>query len=87
MPSFTPPTVDDLPPYIKGSNESPWKYMRSITRGKNVWKLADGTYTENQPDPISQTDPGYVKIYLGAHTYTVDAAEAAALTAAGYTVT
>lgn len=81
MATFTPPTVEDVPMVFPWDwkNRSPWRHFAAGKRGINVWKLADGTYTEDEPDE-------FVLVYLGAHTYTVDSAEAAALTAAGYTV-
>lgn len=84
MATFTPPTVADVPAVFPEdrANHSPWRHYAPGLRGINVWKLLDGTYTEDEPDPDL-----VAIVYLGAHTYTVDAAEAAALTAAGYTVT
>jgi len=49
-------------------------------RGRNVWKLTDGTYTENQPPE----DTNIAIIYLGGHDHHVDDTERAALIAAGY---
>ena len=84
MATFTPPTAADVPAVFPEDrrNQSPWRHFANGLRGVNVWKLNDGTYTENEPDPED-----VALVYLGAHTYTVDASEAAALTAAGYTVT
>lgn len=53
-----------------------------IPRHANVFKMNDGTYTEN---PSGNDFWSSVAIcYYGGHSYTVSAAEAAALTAAGY---
>lgn len=54
----------------------------NIPKPVNVFKLKDGTYTETMggTDFWSQVDTAY----YGGHTYTVSAAEAIALTAAGY---
>lgn len=84
MPTFSPPTetigypVDPHDPMSRL-----FARFRGVTRGINVWKLADGTYTQNQPEPY---EDGFVIEYLGGHVYLVDDDEAAALTAAGYTV-
>lgn len=78
MPTFVPPTVAD-----RGRDQRAIgvvKYWPPYDRGKNVYKLNDGTYTETQPSDMTT-----VAIeYLGAHVHTVTVAEAAALTAAGY---
>ena len=82
MPSFVPPTVLDVPTvFAHDKNRYPWAHYRAGARGVNVYKLLTGTYTQIQPD-----DPATIAItYLGAHNYTITAAEATALTAAGYT--
>lgn len=48
-------------------------------RGRNVWRKTDGTFTEQQP-----VDGDVDRIFFGGHLNEVTAAEAAALTAAGY---
>ena len=65
------------------ANRLIWQLYRHYTpgpRGRNVWKLTDGTYTENQPPDDTDIDI----IYLGGHDHHVDATERAALIAAGY---
>lgn len=49
-------------------------------RGRNVYLLTNGTYTENQPGDMSTV----AKVYYGGHDIEVNAAEVASLTAAGY---
>lgn len=49
-------------------------------KGRNVYLLSNGTYTEKQPSDMSTV----VKTYYGGHDIEVDAAEVASLTAAGY---
>jgi hypothetical protein len=71
------------PVYPNDRNQHPWRHFRATARGVNVHKLLDGTYTENQPADVTTVSIWY----LGGHSYTVDSTEAAALTAAGYTVT
>lgn len=54
--------------------------VRNSPRGRNVYKLTDGNYTENQPASFDDIE----KIYLGGHDNVIDAIEEADLTAAGY---
>ena len=49
-------------------------------RGRNVFLLTNGTYTENQPSDMDTV----AKVYYGGHNIEVDATEVASLTAAGY---
>ena len=49
-------------------------------RGRNVYLLTNGTYTENQPGDMTTVS----KIYYGGHDIEVTADEVASLTAAGY---
>lgn len=80
---FIPPTVDESSA-IRGDWTWPYaRHLAPIQRGVNVFLLADGTFTQVQP-PLNR---GVVKEYLGGHEHPVTVAEAAALTAAGYTVT
>jgi len=56
-------------------------YHRPPTsRGRNVYLLTNGTYTENQPSDMATVS----KTYHGGHDNVVTDAEAAALTSAGY---
>jgi hypothetical protein len=56
------------------------RHFASLPRGRNVYKLDDNTYTENDP-----ADSDTIQIsYLGGHTHTVTDDEAASLTTAGY---
>jgi hypothetical protein len=82
---FTPPTRSYTPsvtPLTPVWQQSPAKYFSktNIPKPVNVFKLLDGTYTEQQPALWDQID----LVYYGGHTYEVTSAEAAALTAAGY---
>ena len=54
--------------------------VTNSARGRNVYKLTDGGYTENQPATFDMIE----KIYLGGHENIIDATEEADLTAAGY---
>lgn len=56
-------------------------YHRPPTpRGRNVYLLTNGTFTENQPSDMATVS----KTYHGGHDNVVTDAEAAALTSAGY---
>lgn len=49
-------------------------------RGRNVYLLTNGTYTENQPGDMTTVQ----KTYHGGHDNEVTEAEVSSLTAAGY---
>lgn len=94
MPAFQVPPQDLVPPvYVGPERYMPvpklsarlFRHYKSRARGPNLFKLIDGTYTYNQPYPYDETTVAVT--YYGGHIYTVDATEAAALTAAGFTVT
>lgn len=55
-------------------------HVRPTPRGRNVYLLANGTYTENQPSDMTTV----AKTYYGGHDIEVTADEVASLTAAGY---
>jgi len=58
-----------------------YRHYQPGPRGRNVWKLADGTYTENQP----MDDTDIAIIYLGGHEHVLfDDDERDSLIAAGY---
>lgn len=102
--TFTPPTdliVGPINPDTTGQEARLMGYFPPHARGRNIWKLPDGTYTDVQPWPLitpqdaadgvlpigdTATQVTYLFVYYGGHTYTVDPAEAAALTAAGFVV-
>lgn len=57
-----------------------WRFYGPEARGRNVYKLDDGTYTE-----VDIRDEGQIeKIYHGGHVHIITDQEAADLTAAGY---
>lgn len=62
------------------------RHYGSNPRGRTVLKAFNGTYTTVDNPTITQMAAAAIA-YQGGHTYTVDTTEAAALTAAGYTVT
>jgi uncharacterized lipoprotein YmbA len=83
MPTFIPPT-DNLvrwaDPFDQSIEHRLFRFLSPGARGRNVYKLTDDTFTENQPSDMSTV----AKLYHGGHTHTVTAAEASALTDAGY---
>lgn len=88
MPTFTPPVDTGGTPAVAADDRTSqaarlFRHFAGTDKGRNVWKLTDGTYTEMQP-----TDMDTVAVtYYGGHTYTVSSTEAAALAAAGYVTT
>lgn len=57
-----------------------FSYATPGARGKNIYKLTDGSYTDVDPrDPAD-----YTKLYYGGHSNFVSAEEKADLVAAGY---
>ena len=89
MSIFRPPTDDFLvlgiPPKEFDSQEvrlaySLFRYFDAEPRGRNVFLLTNGTYTENEPNEIATI----AKVYWGGTDNEVSADEVASLTAAGY---
>lgn len=90
MPIFRPPTdnflnLSDFDVETPPTEEAKTAYrllrfFRPLPKGRNVYKLLDGTYVENEPanmDTVSIT-------YLGGHEIDITDSEASSLTAAGY---
>lgn len=90
MPTFTPPTdaylnltdfdVDAPPTQNLRLSFRLLRHFQSLPRGRNVYKLNDGSYVENDPADLDTIEISY----LGGHTHTITDAEAASLTTAGY---
>ena len=79
MATFRPPT-DDFVYWADNGDEGIFSYLKPWPRGRNVFKLTDGSFTEFQPmdqDSIAIT-------YHGGHIHTITADEEADLRAAGY---
>lgn len=57
-----------------------FRFYTPGARGRNVYKLTDGTYSENEQHDTS----AYTKVYFGGHDNDVTAQEVTDLTAAGY---
>lgn len=93
MPSFTPPTVDDVPrilPDSRGPGMLLMRHFSELPRGRSVVKIA-GVYTTVDIPTTDQLTAAGVEgtdWFLGGHgPYTVTDAVGTALTAAGYVVT
>jgi len=89
MSIFRPPTDDfvvlGIPPKEIDSQEarlaySLFRHFDAEPRGRNVFLLTDGSYTENEPNDIATIR----KVYWGGSDNEVSADEVASLTAAGY---
>ena len=89
MSIFRPPTDDfmvlGIPPKEFDSQEvrtayNLFRHFDAEPRGRNVFKLTDGTFTENEPNDNTTI----ARTYFGGSDNIVDATEVAELTAAGY---
>ena len=56
------------------------RFFRAMPRGRNVYLLDSGIYTENEPSDMATVR----RTYQGGHEHQVTADEVASLTAAGY---
>ena len=87
---FTPPTdnflnltdfdVDTPPTPNMKTSFNLFRHFAALPRGRNVYKLNDGSYIESEPADISTV----VAIYYGGHANQIDPIDAASLTASGY---
>ena len=90
MATFTPPTDNlynlsdfDVDQPFTAERRLAYSFLRhyaALPRGRNVFKLSDGTYVENEPADMSTV----VITYYGGHDHVLTDAEQASLTAAGY---
>ena len=79
MPTFLPPT-DRFLVWDDGTGTGIMSYLRPGDVGRNVFKLTDGTFTEDEPFDTTLI----AKVYHGGHVHDLTATEVADLTAAGY---
>lgn len=79
MATFSTPT-DDFVVWSDGWDNGILSYLKPGPRGRNVWKLTDGTFTENQPAYMTDVS----KVYYGGHIYELTSDEESELTSAGY---
>jgi hypothetical protein len=77
--TFLPPT-DNFVTWGEPDEEGIFAYLRPGPRGRNVFKLVDGNFTESQPSDMTTVE----KVYHGGHVHTLTDAEEADLIAAGY---
>ena len=93
MAIFRPPTDDFVVPviisdYMGGLHLSKDQRLanrlggriEASARGRNIFLLTNGTYTDNQPSSLSMVS----KVYYGGHDNEITTDEVTALTAAGY---
>ena len=57
-----------------------WGRIEASPRGRNIFLLTNGTYTDDQPSSLDSV----TKVYYGGHDNEITADEVTALTAAGY---
>jgi hypothetical protein len=98
--TWTPPTVSDNPPVDEKQSGLPYRLYRwfgTRARGKNIWKLVDGTITDQQPFPLVSVVEAqrqsvdhaatYISVWYGGHLYSgISQADADAIQAAGFGV-
>jgi hypothetical protein len=89
MSIFRPPTDNfmmlGIPPNDFDSQEARlayglFRHYNNEPRGRNVFLLTNGSYTENEPNDITTIR----KVYWGGTDNEISADEVASLTAAGY---
>ena len=79
MTTFTPPT-DNYVNWALPGDRGIFAVLKPGARGRNIFRLNDGSFTEFQP--ASYDDIAH--IYHGGHIHTIDSTEEAQLRAAGY---
>lgn len=79
MATFRPPT-DPFVRFDDGSGGGIFSYLKGWPRGRNVFKMKDGTFTEDDPADMDDVEI----VYHGGHVHTLTAEEEADLIAAGY---
>lgn len=84
MAIFRPPT-DNLLRYVDrnqpfGLGYRLFRFFEAEPRGRNVFKLVDGSFVENDPADFDTID----KLYFGGHDNEVNEQEVADLIAAGF---
>lgn len=90
MATFQPPTdkfldISEFDIDVKGTERGRFahrlfRHFDNLPRGRNIYRLTDGTYIED--DPYDMAD--VTRTYYGGHIYEITATEVAELTAAGY---
>jgi hypothetical protein len=77
--TFRPPT-DPFVRFDDGSGTGIFTFLKGWPRGRNVYKLVSGEFTEYQPGDMTLVE----KIYHGGHIHPLTPEEEADLIAAGY---
>lgn len=93
MATFRPPTDNFVVPVIVGDYMGGLRLskdqrlanrlggrIQASPRGRNIFLLTNGTYTDDQPSSLSMV----AKVYYGGHDNEITEDEVTALTAAGY---
>jgi hypothetical protein len=93
MATFKPPTDDFVSLAFISNSQNQGQYSQDqrmagrlcsrivpSSRGRNIYLIGDGSYTDNQPSDFSYI----TRTYYGGHDNEIDATEVASLTAAGY---
>jgi hypothetical protein len=89
MSIFRPPTDDFVPLALPPKPDDPeevrlaynlFRHYGNDPRGRNVFKLTNGTFTENEPNDNTTI----ARTYFGGSDNIINDQEAAELTAAGY---
>ena len=89
MPTFRPPTDNFVPLALPPDQESTaeerlawnlFRHYQNDPRGRNVFKLTNGTITENEPNDNTTI----ARTYFGGSDNIITDTEASELTAAGY---
>lgn len=79
MATFKPPT-DDLVAWADKGERGIFAVLAPGPRGRNVWKMVDGSFREDQPSDWWNI----AHLYHGGHIHEITAAEQADLEEAGY---
>lgn len=79
MATFKPPT-EDMVVWAERGERGIFAYLKPGPRGKNIYKMLDGSFTEVQPYDDWNVDI----IYHGGHIHELSASEEADLVEAGY---
>ena len=84
MPTFVPPTADTVSPVLADPHpgNALFRHYKRRACGRSVLKES-GVYTTVDNPPADRVNAADVA-YIGGHRYEVTAAEATALTNAGY---
>lgn len=80
MPQFFNPPTDNLHVYEDVNGTRVFGRIAAGPRGRNVYKLTDGSYTENQPADAEDI----LIVYYGGHSTELTSQEVSDLTTAGY---